>query len=442
MNGEDRDFLRTLFQQLIDQPLEPADPRYVPLYRDRRLHADDPVELLARGIEWTPRQSVQLLSGFRGTGKSTELRRLKLQMQKSGYLVVLCDIEDYINLSTPIDISDFLLALAGALGDGLRDGQLLGDDPKHESYWERFRNYLTKTNVEFPELGGEVPGASIKMTLKSDPSFKQQLQKAMAGHLGSFVADVRTYLSECVRRIKDRHGADRELVLLVDSVEHIRGTSVNADQVHTSVEMLFAGHADKLHLPSLHVVYTVPPFVKVRYPNLSALYEPGGLQILPAVKLRDDHAGRYDEGFDVFAQVIEQRGQWQRLLGDRNRLDRVIAVSGGQFRDLLRILAEIVRRASILPVEDRTVDDAIHQIRNEFLPIADDDAQWLAQIAATHSASLQDVSRLPAFARFLDTHLVLCYRNGHEWYDTHPLVADHVKAQAEALQKAKSRKKR
>jgi hypothetical protein len=107
-----------------------------------------------------------------------------------------------------------------------------------------------------------------------------------------------------------------------------------------------------------------------------------------------------------------------------------------------RILAEIVRRASILPVEDRTVDDAIHQIRNEFLPIADDDAQWLAQIAATHSASLQDVSRLPAFARFLDTHLVLCYRNGHEWYDTHPLVADHVKAQSEALQKAKSRKKR
>jgi hypothetical protein len=193
MNGEDRDFLRTLFRQLIDQPLEPTDPRYVPLYQDRRLHADDPVELLARGIEWTPRKSVQLLSGFRGTGKSTELRRLKAQMQASGYSVVLCDVEDYINLSTPIDISDFLLALAGALGDGLRDEHLLGDDPKHESYWERFRNYLTKTKVEFPELGGEVPGAGIKMTLKSDPSFKQQLQKAMAGHLGSFVADVRSY---------------------------------------------------------------------------------------------------------------------------------------------------------------------------------------------------------------------------------------------------------
>lgn len=442
MNGDDRNFLRTFFGELIDQPLEPTDPRYVPLYHDRRLHADDPVELLARGIEWTPGKSVQLLSGFRGTGKSTELRRLRKRLQDSGYLVVLCDVEDYINLSTPIDISDFLLALAGALGDGLSDEQLLGADPTRETYWERFRNYLRRTKVEFPELRGEAPGASIKMTLKSDPTFKQRLQERLAGHLGSFVADVRQYLEECVRRVKQQHGPGKELVLLVDSVEHIRGTSVNAEQVHTSVETLFAGHADKLHLPLLHVVYTVPPFVKVRYPNLSALYEPGGLQVLPAVKLRGDDAKCNEQGFDVLAEVIQQRGKWQHLLGERQRLDRVIAVSGGQFRDLLRILAEIVRRASALPVEDRTVDDAINQIRNEFLPIADDDAQWLATIAATHSASLQDVSRLPAFARFLDTHLVLCYRNGHEWYDTHPLVREHVTAQAAALGRTRGRKKR
>ena len=117
-------------------------------------------------------------------------------------------------------------------------------------------------------------------------------------------------------------------------------------------------------------------------------------------------------------------------------------MSGGQFRDLLRILAKITRRATTLPVDDRTVDDAVNQIRNKFLPIADDDALWLAKIADTHSASLADVSQLPDFARFLDTHLVLCYRNGHEWYDTHPLVAEHVTAQAAALAKPSRGKKK
>lgn len=436
MNSDDRVFLRTFFQQLIDQPLDPGDPRYVPLYGDRRLYADDPVELLARGIEWTPRQSVQLLSGFRGTGKSTELRRLCQRLQKSGYLVVLCDVEDYINLSTPVDISDFLLALAGAIGDGLHEAKLLPHDPKREGYWERFRNFLTQTKVESSELSVQALDVGIKMALKSDPTFKRRLQERLAGHLGAFVADVRQYLTDCVRQLKEEYGDGKELVVLVDSVEHIRGTSVNAEQVHTSVEILFAGHADKLHLRSIHTVYTVPPFVKVRYPNLGSLYQPGGTQVLPSVKLRGDGDEQHNErGFEVLAEVVQLRGDWERLLGTRTRLDRVIDMSGGHFRDLLRILMEIARRATALPVDDRTVDDAINQIRNDFLPIADNDAVWLAKIAETHSAALADVGRLPDFARFLDTHLVLCYRNGDEWYDTHPLIAEHVTAQATALAK-------
>lgn len=36
-------------------------------------------------------------------------------------------------------------------------------------------------------------------------------------------------------------------------------------------------------------------------------------------------------------------------------------------------------------------------------------------------------------ARFFDTHLVLCYRNGDEWYDVHPLVSEQVCKQAAAL---------
>jgi len=76
MTPEELGFLKQFFQNLREQPLEPDDPRYVHIYRDRRLAPSDPVELLARAIEWTPGESVQLFSGFRGAGKSTELRRL------------------------------------------------------------------------------------------------------------------------------------------------------------------------------------------------------------------------------------------------------------------------------------------------------------------------------------------------------------------------------
>lgn len=430
MSPEDRQFLRAFFQAAADRPLDPDDPQYVHLYENESLAEDDPVELLARGIEWTPGKSVQLLSGFRGTGKSTELRRLRKRLRDGGFLVVLLDIEDYVNLSTPVDVSDFLMALAGAFGEALRDPTLLGDDPGREDYWERLVSFLARTEVEISEISGEPGGVGLKATLKSDPSFKQRLQKRMAGHLGALVRHVHGYMTECVRALKEKHGPERDVVLLVDSVEHIRGTSANAQEVHQSVEVLFAGHADKLHLPSLHVIYTVPPYLKVRYPNLGALYAPGGIQLLPAVKVKTSEGETFQPGLDALAQIVEQRGDCGRLLGGREVLDELSSASGGHLRDLLRIIAEVARRARQLPVREETVRAALNQIRNEFLPIADDDAVWLHEVARTRRASLDNAERLPDLARFLDTHLVLCYHNGREWYDVHPLIAGDIEAQA------------
>ena len=261
----------------------------------------------------------------------------------------------------------------------------------------------------------------------------------MAGHLGALVADVRKFFEICIKALKEQHGSDLEVVLLLDSVEHIRGTSVNAQEVQSSVEILFASHADKLRLPYLHVIYTVPPYLKVRYGNLGSLYEPGGVQVLPAFKLRAE-IDRADitKRFDAIERVVYARGDWQKLLGERALLDRLIRYSGGHLRDLLRLLAEILRRAKSLPVPESTVDAAIDQLRTEFLPIADDDALWLAEIARTHRAALEKADKLPDLARFFDTHLALCYRNGHEWYDIHPLIYEHIMAQAqEAQQRAK-----
>ncbi len=442
MTPDERIFLRNFFRAVTDEPLEPTDPRYISLYDDPELVTDDPVELMARAIEWTPVESVQLFSGFRGTGKSTELRRLRKKLQASNYLVFLCDIEDYLNLSTPVDVSDFLMAVAGAFGEAITETNLLGQ-PLQEDYWTRFWNFLTRTHIEMSELSGGVDvkavdpvtlKANIKANLKSDPTFKQRLQKHMAGHLGALVADVRKFIEDCVKQLKQRLGQDREAVLLLDSVEHIRGTSINAVEVQSSVETLFATHADKLRLPYLHVIYTVPPYLKVRYPNLGTLYQ-GGIQVLPAFKLRKTDRSKFDAGLDAIERVIQARGDWQRLLGERAVLDRISLCSGGHLRDLLRLLAEILRRADRLPISESTANAAINQMRTEFLPIADSDAIWLARIAETHEAELRDIAQLPNFARFLDTHMALCYRNGREWYDVHPLIDEHVRTQAAEVAK-------
>jgi hypothetical protein len=126
--------------------------------------------------------------------------------------------------------------------------------------------------------------------------------------------------------------------------------------------------------------------------------------------------------------VVKARvhGDALRLFGTEERLRKVILASGGHLRDLLRIVGEVILRAGALPVDDATVDAAIDQLRWELLPVSDENARWLARIARTHEASLEDDKHLPVLAHFLDTGLVLCYRDGPEWYDVHPLIRQTV----------------
>jgi hypothetical protein len=426
MSPEEQGFLRDLFRALEDRPLNPDDPAYIGLYDDPTLGLEDPVELLARSISWArTNTSAQLLSGFRGAGKSTELRRLRRDLTNAGYLVLLFDVFEYLSPSSPIDVSDFVMVLAGALSDQLDEAAVLSHAAGHENYWTRLKSFL-QTRVEFDEVVGKLGAVDIKASLRTDPTFRQRLHERAAGHLADLVKDMREYVTETVTAIPEER-LGQGLVLIVDSLERVSGTISNSEDVQTSLERLFTSHAENMHLPQVHVVYTVPPWLKIRAPGISSQFS-GGLQMLHPLKVRAPDAGRepVQASLDALCCVVGARGDWRRLLGEREVLDRLALESGGHLRDLLRMLAEIVRRADRLPVTELTVQRAIGQVRSELLPIALDDVRWLQRIADTHDASLDDISRLPRLVTFLDSHLVLCYRNGEEWYDVHPLVREEV----------------
>jgi hypothetical protein len=201
MTPEEQRFLRDFFRSLGDRPLDPDDPAYVGLYEDPALDLEDPVDLLSRSIEWSPSNtSAQLLSGFRGAGKSTELRRLRRDLTNAGYLVLLFDVGDYLSPSAPIDISDFVIVVAGALSDELDAAAVLPRGAKHEGYWTRLQNFMA-TRVEFKELTGTVGVASVKASLRTDPTFRRRLQEHAAGHLAELVSDMREYVQETVTAI-------------------------------------------------------------------------------------------------------------------------------------------------------------------------------------------------------------------------------------------------
>lgn len=424
----DDDFLRDFHRSLSLGPLEPGDARYVQLYEQGR----DPVDRLMTTIEWAVDPSTQLLMGYRGTGKTTQVKRLVAQLEGKGYHAYHLDAEEYLNTAVPVDVIDYLLFVAGALGDCL---EAQGMPAEKASFWARLQDRFKEWKVEGATL--EVPGGlvsvDLKRNLKEDPSFLARLRQGTAGHLGALVTEVRAFL----RAVP---GAEsNKVVLLVDSTDHFQGSVTTAESVQASVQALFTDHHDKLRLP-VHAVYTVPPYLKARAKNITSFYSGGGLTLIPEVRVHQRGAPETSNpvGIGTLRDVVAARGEWARLLS-ADQLDRFVRLSGGHVRDLLHMLAELAIRSRRHPVpaDRHLVDEVVAQVTNEALPLADEDARWLARIARDNTAGLATNEDIPALARFLNQGLVLCYYNGSEWYDVHPLVREHVLAQARAVEAAR-----
>jgi hypothetical protein len=240
------------------------------------------------------------------------------------------------------------------------------------------------------------------------------------------------FFEDGVKALQAKHGQPfAGVVFLFDQLEQIRGSLINEQAVIHSVERLFSQHLKLLEIPYLHVVYTVPPWLKFVLPNAVPI------QILPSIRQWDKDPARTpcEEGRKTLQSLVHRRfgdTEFNRFFGGKGshhpQADRLIDVCGGHFRDLLLLLRETVLRVQTLPVTPDVIDKAITAVRSNFLPIAIDDAVWLDQIGRDRHPALQttdnkDVNRL---TRFLDTHFVLFFTNGKEWYDLHPLIRDEV----------------
>jgi hypothetical protein len=78
--------LKDAYNSVKLDPLESGDPRYVDCSPARG--GEDVVKFLSLRIENSNRPISQLISGHRGCGKSTELKRLVKDLENEGYLVV------------------------------------------------------------------------------------------------------------------------------------------------------------------------------------------------------------------------------------------------------------------------------------------------------------------------------------------------------------------
>ncbi|MDQ3685047.1 MAG: ATP-binding protein [Acidobacteriota bacterium] len=99
------------------EPLSPGDPRYVDC-NDVRGN-EDAVAHMFTTVTFSDTHTHQIFTGHRGCGKSTELLRLKDQLEREAFYVVYFAVDDYLD---PNDLlyTDLLLSIARQVEESFR----------------------------------------------------------------------------------------------------------------------------------------------------------------------------------------------------------------------------------------------------------------------------------------------------------------------------------
>ena len=401
-------------------------------------HDGDPVQALADQIDLSDSAGAYLFTGNRGTGKTTELLRLSTILQRDEYdcEVFYADMVEYLNLSQRIEITDFLISILGAFSEKV--AARFGENPGKPGFFERVRLFLINTNVEFSEVKLPAGPVEFKAALQQNPTFKEQLQTKTRGLVEQLVKEARDFVLDMVQYVRNQRAhPDRKIVFIVDSVERLRGAGETAEirEVFKSAETVFSSHADKLRFTALNVVYTVPPYLSALAGALGAIYAGGCIYALPSVHIYEGRpapgqaSAPHPQGLAKMQEIVEKRYlEWREFFTEA-QLMRLAQHSGGDLRDYLRMLRLAVTRVVALgqlPVPDSVIDDAEDAVRNDMLPIAADDRQWLRKIMQSHDAELSSLDALPDFARLQEGKYLLHYFNGDGWWDVHPLLRAEV----------------
>ncbi|MCX7112428.1 MAG: AAA family ATPase [Proteobacteria bacterium] len=399
-----------------DTPLEDVnDSRYVDMTAVRG--GESLVKSIAFAIERTrsPNFHQQLVTGHRGCGKSTEFFQLKARLETHGYFVVYLDVGETLDLGD-ISYLDILIGIAKAIVGEL---EAAGID-LNENLLKEVLAWLTdKTIIEErnTESEGKI-GASFKLSasipflskalaettghIKSGSKRREEIRTSLERELSLLIELLNILIDDARTRLRSQ--GFRDLVVIVDQLEKM-AYRTNKDGISNHTE-LFVHHAGQLKSLHCHILYTVPI-------NLIFIVALGNLFndifVIPMVDTNKTL------GREKLHEVVARRVDIEKVFASPELVDRLIEMSGGAVRDLMR-LVRLACQNTDETITAADVDRAIRALIREYDRLVKED--YIPLLKKVNESKRVDGS----FADLLGLRVIHEYQNGDRWADLHPAV--------------------
>jgi energy-coupling factor transporter ATP-binding protein EcfA2 len=372
-----------------------------------------------------------LLTGLRGSGKTTEMNQLQGVLIDNGYFPVPLSGVRELNLEQLTHI-ELLMSLLWALQDAEPAGGFRLDVPGRAD--DELNLSLASILVEETEkqradvklqsqlgVGADIPFfVKVKMALKSALAASTETSRLVKARVfqraSAFITTLNTVLDEVQAGLRGQ--GCKGLVSLVDELDRVPMRKADDYTDFTLPELLFDLQSSDLKAPRAHMVYTFPSQLRVKV-NLGKSWSDRPWSI-PAVKLLDRAGGtRYEPGYRALSKLIEARVDVPSVFSPAKGLEKLVQFSGGYARDLLRLVRYAANQTDtqIGPTE---IDKAGKDLIGEYDLLLDPALLPLL-------VEVERTKRLPPDPRYavlLERNLVLTYWNDEEWADLHPAVKE------------------
>ena len=384
----------------------------------------------------------QLFTGHIGCGKSTELQRLKTELEQQGFHVVYFESSQDLDMAD-VDITDILLAIARQVSSSL---EVTGIKLKPAYFVNLFQEIVDflQTPIDL-SAEAELSLGIGKITAKTQaaPKLRHQLRQYLEPRTNSILQSInQELLCRAILELKRR--GKKGLVVIIDNLDRVDMRPVTASG-RSQPEYLFIDRGEQLQKLNCHVVYTIPLSLifSNEYETLKNRLG-GGLapKVLPMVQVKLRDGSDCPDGMALMRQLVLARAfpdvNAQTRLSlipevfDRpETLDRLCRISGGHVRNLLGLLYSCLQREDP-PFTHECVETAIARNRDDLL-LAIDDTEWdlLFQVL-----SLSSVRGEIEYQTLLRSMFVFEYRDAiGRWFGINPALAESEKYKSWQLQR-------
>ncbi len=246
--------------------------------------------------------------------------------------------------------------------------------------------------------------------------------------------ELQSYSSELIRRFNLLLDNAQEALRKASRPANLLLVIDNLDRLSPPVAAnLFFDNGEMLRMPRAHMIYTVPIATVLAPRNVGTIFD--HLFMLPMVKTRQRDGKAFSEGIRALTELLAARIDLDAIFGSKAVVRKLVQMSGGSVRDLMRLVdsAQMIARADEKEVIDMdSANRAIAKLRLIFEQLLVPAASYFPRLARIHqrkndgSQALDDPEAIRKDRDFL-SHLlfngsVLEYNGGESWYDIHPIV--------------------